>query len=805
MQTAKTRSGVWGLVLMSGMLATSALASNWTNDAAGVWSLAGNWTGGVPNAIGAVAGLAVPAGIAADRTVTLDTNASVGTLTFSDAAAPANSWTVAQGGANTLTMDVASGSAAITVNQGTANAINVPITFNDYTNINVATGNRLTLGGNLTGAAGIRVYLQGNGTFRFAGNGTGFTGQYRLNPGGATTNTLEIANDNALGTATLIPEDYGGKTNFVNVSGGTLNVGANWGQYQGAEHNLSFSGGDFNWTGTWDDSGGDVVVWNPASGVTLNLSGLIAGNSNANYQIGGAGGTVLLTGTNSGTAKITALRSGAKVGIGADNILGPASNTINTSNAGIELFAVGGPHTVQGTLQISAHAYSSSGNLYTFSGTNDLTFTGDMPFWQTNGGPIFNVTGTGLATLAGAFTGTLDNAGCAIAKQGTGTLALTGSNSAFTRTTRIDAGALRAQDGTGLSASSWLQLNGGVLEANGTFGRALGASGSTGFSWASGGFASKGGVLSVDVGNDGASNLVWNGTANYLTGTMVLNSVTADNAVTLVDNINLNGAVRTIRVLDNAGSATDKAVIAGIISGTGVNSGMIKDGAGILELTMANSYQGATTISGGKLTVTSTGSINTTSGITLNGGELNYNSATPLTKPITFTSGKLSGTGTIGTAVTVGSGAVINPGNSPGLQSYTSGLTWNGGGTYQWEINAKTGTAGTDWDKINVTGGLTLGATSGNPFNIGVVGLAGVGTAPLVYMTWPALTFDTLTGGFDPSKFSLTASGFDGSWSPYNWRVLNVGNDVLVMYLPEPTSLVLLAGAGLCVLRRRRA
>ncbi len=803
MQTAKTRRGLWGLVLMSGMLATSALASNWTNDADGNWNTAGNWTGGVPNAIGAVAGLAVPAGITADRSVTLDTNAIVGTLTFSDAAAPANSWTVAQGGANALTFDVSSSTATVTVNQGIANRIAVPVTAADPTIVTVATGANLEISGNITSSQ--YISKRGSGTLRLSGNNSGWTSQLYINTApdasGTDAGTIEVTNANSLGSVNLRPMAYSETFRINNVSGGPLTLPIGWTPYNGGTQVLNLGGADMTFSGTWNNPDA-YVKFIPDPGVTITFSGTITGAGTNGLN----GGSFVLANNASARTGSWYVDPGTRVGIAADNPFGTSAITIQNLNYSgeQEYYAVGGPRSVTGTFQLPAYNYST--NIVRFSGSNDLTFTGNISWWQNDGNPTWLVTNTGLTTFAGNLLLNPSRPQY-IKKQGPGTLALTGTNTT-TFGTQIDEGALRAQDGTGLSPNSFLTLNGGVLETTGTFARTLGASGGTSFRWFTngGGFAAQGGPLSVNVNGGGADNLVWASTANFVPNgaPLIFGSVTATGAVTFQDNIDLNTAVRTIRVLDNAGSATDKAVIAGIISGTGVNSGMIKDGAGILELTMTNSYQGATTVSGGKLTVTSTGSINSTSGITLNGGELNYNSATALTKPITFTSGKLSGTGTIATGVTVGSGAVINPGNSPGLQSYTSGLTWNGGGTYQWEINAKTGTAGTDWDKINVTGGLTLGATSGNPFNLSVMGLAGVGTAPLVYMTWPALTFDTLSGGFDPSKFSLTASGFDGSWSPYNWRVLNVGNDVLVMYLPEPTSLVLLAGAGLCVLRRRR-
>ncbi len=50
----------------------------------------------------------------------------------------------------------------------------------------------------------------------------------------------------------------------------------------------------------------------------------------------------------------------------------------------------------------------------------------------------------------------------------------------------------------------------------------------------------------------------------------------------------------------------------------------------------------------------------------------------------------------------------LAPGNSPGIQNYTVGQTWSAF-TYQWETNNFTGTtAGTDFDKLGITGALDL-------------------------------------------------------------------------------------------------
>ncbi len=117
----------------------------------------------------------------------------------------------------------------------------------------------------------------------------------------------------------------------------------------------------------------------------------------------------------------------------------------------------------------------------------------------------------------------------------------------------------------------------------------------------------------------------------------------------------------------------------------------------------------------------------------------------------------------------------ISPGNSPGTLVITNGdLTWNAGGSYDWEIYDIDDGPGTGWDHIDVTGGTLLfsGLAAETPFNINLLSLSALpdtagsltGFNPAANYSWTILTAGSAISGFDPSHFFLNTSGFD----PYN-------------------------------------
>src|SRR5204863_1473919 len=116
-------------------LDSSVNVNSWNNN----WSNAANCTGGAPNGVGAVANLLRRP--TASQTVTIDAPVTLGTLNIDNS----NSYTLA--GSSTITMNVASGSAAINVINRGSHTISAPLVFSAAATLAIDTGSILTASG----------------------------------------------------------------------------------------------------------------------------------------------------------------------------------------------------------------------------------------------------------------------------------------------------------------------------------------------------------------------------------------------------------------------------------------------------------------------------------------------------------------------------------------------------------------------------------------------------------------------------------------------------------------------------------
>ncbi|MFM8885679.1 MAG: autotransporter-associated beta strand repeat-containing protein, partial [Chthoniobacterales bacterium] len=174
--------------------------------------------------------------------------------------------------------------------------------------------------------------------------------------------------------------------------------------------------------------------------------------------------------------------------------------------------------------------------------------------------------------------------------------------------------------------------------------------------------------------------------ANYFSDKVTLNGGTllATNSFSLNANVGIQLAASTTSAI-SVGSGlvmTNPAVM----GGTG---NLTKSGSGTLVLSGNNTYTGSTTVSQGELRMM---------GVLSSSSLLNVNAGATL-----------SGTGTISGATAIS--GIHSPGTSPGIQTFSSGLTYNAGSTNIWELTSNPSDPaqrGASYDGVNIGSGANL-------------------------------------------------------------------------------------------------
>jgi fibronectin-binding autotransporter adhesin len=305
------------------------------------------------------------------------------------------------------------------------------------------------------------------------------------------------------------------------------------------------------------------------------------------------------------------------------------------------------------------------------------------------------------------------------------------------------------------------------------------------------------GTLSISVNNQlgdaptgAAVNL--NGGTLQATSTFLLanGSVTAGRRA-----IVLGGNGGTIDV-----TGSNNLTVSGVISQAVGGNGITKTNTGTLTLSGANTYTGPTNISGGTLVVQ--GSISSSSMTTVSNG------------------GIIGGAGTIG-ALDIKNGGIVSPGTSPGTLTASNSATFESGGSYKLELRTQgVGTAGTDWDKLAVTGSLDLsGLSSGNQFvfTLQTLDANNVNNPlsawdPNANHTWASVVTTTTgftlpAGGFNSNLFTVDTAGFQDPISG-SFSIVQDGTNLDLQYIaavPEPqTWAMMISGAGMLLFLNRK-
>jgi len=423
------------------------------------------------------------------------------------------------------------------------------------------------------------------------------------------------------------------------------------------------------WTGSQDGN------WNTLNSGSSNLNTDASASINTGALPGSTTNVVFTTGTPAAANLTTTL--------GQDFTIN--SLTFNANSSAV---------TISGsTLTINATGTNgnTNGNGITVStGAPDDTISSKIAL---GGNQTWTVTDSGnILTVSGNISD--GGSGFSLTKAGAGTLVLSGSAS-YSGTTAVNAGALEV-DGS-LSGSSAVTVNAATLQGTGTVGGPVALMGSSTLR-SSGTLALPGG-FSVS----GSANTLSNGT---ITGNATQNAASA---------FMVNGTLSGSDAL-TAGASLSGTGFVGVTTLNGTDN---LSSAGTLTVTSLLVNNGGNTISSGTVDATGGTTLNTNSGLAVNG---------TLEGTVSIGSGAtLTGTGTVTAGVTVGAGGVTSPGGTaPGVM--TTDLAYSASSTANFNV-ASTGTAGVPqahlsnlyYSQIIVTGtagqvslgigtGVTLGA-----------------------------------------------------------------------------------------------
>ncbi len=342
-----------------------------------------------------------------------------------------------------------------------------------------------------------------------------------------------------------------------------------------------------------------------------------------------------------------------------------------------------------------------SGNV-TFSGIN--TYSGGT---TVNGGTLTGTTDSlqgdmvNNATLAfnqttdGTYGGNLSGTG-AVTKSGTGNVTFSGTNT-YSGGTTVNAGTL-----TGTTDS----LQGNITnKANVTFDQ------STSGTYA-GNMSGSGSLLKTGTGD-----VTLSGTNSYTGGTTVNAGTLIGTTSSLQRNITNNASVD----FDQSTNGT----YTNVISGTG---NVVKDGAGNVTFSGANTYSGGTTVNAGTLTVAGDSNLGTGGNLSFNGGTLQVTGSGAVNRATTLNSGggtlNINGAGTSVSNNQIISGAGTLTKSGAGTLTLTGSNAYTGGTT----VLAGTLTGTTDGLQGNIanSGNVTFnqstnGTYAGNLSGVGNV------------------------------------------------------------------------------------
>ena len=668
------------------------------------------------------------------------------------------------------------------------------------------------LAGDVSIAGGTTLIFNRSDAASFAGNLSG-SGAVRTDDSNLSLNGTigeNVAVTNAGSAVVTVAGSLTGAASLTNTGPGRIDV----------------TGSTVTTTGAINASAGTIGFGDAGLGsgpVSLSGGGVLAFDGTAPKTI---------------TNAITVAASGAAIDVASDDRL-----------------TLGGSLTRTGVLTktgdgILSVATLPTSNLSISAGTLDVSATGTV-----------NVTSDLAPLFAGgklAFSGANVRVNVNTVQTGTGTFEFTKGGQSI---------AVTGASGT-LSNPVALALPSGALNLGATSGNTLTVngpiSGTGGLNLAVGGSGGAG-VTNLNAQSTFSGDVTVNSAASAIHRLGVDNALPTTAGVTFgstAGSIDLNGYSQQIAFLAGTSSGVGGIVnsVAGItstltVSGTGTGSyagpigtagkaniALVKDGSGSLTLSGANTYSAGTTISGGTLiaggaSAFGTGAVTVGNGAILdlaslaisntlanNGGTIRNAEGFSGTQTVAGTSsytgfiggtlnvaagGVVKGDGVTFTGpVTFDAGAIHAPGNSPGRQSFTGGLSYAAGSQLQWELVANAAALadrGTLYDAIDVVSGpLSIDTNSLLDLSFDSADSTVDWTDPFWSTQQSWLVIDATAAATSTGLFSLGLVGRDSNGISLTsirpnaaFSVIRQGSNIMLDYtvaaVPEPGALSLAA------------
>ena len=386
------------------------------------------------------------------------------------------------------------------------------------------------------------------------------------------------------------------------------------------------------------------------------------------------------TGTTTVSAGVLNIQNNTALGTGA-------GGTTVTTNAALQM--QGGITVTGEALTLNGTGVSNDGALRNISDNN--TWTGAVTLGSATrinsdagtltisgniGGNTQNLTVGGAGNTS--ITGIIGTTSGTLTKDGAGILTLTNANT-YTGATTINAGTLAAS----------------VL-ANGSANSSIGASSNVASN-----LVISGGTLQYTGGAVSSNRLFTLGT----TGTL---DASGTGALNLTGTGSMGFVSSGTRTLTLTGSNTGNNTVAAVIGDNGGATSLTKSGSGTWVLSGTNTYTGATTVSGGILTIGADNNLGAAPG-SATAGSLNLNGGTLQTSAnVTLNNNRGIALGASGGTLDVNSGTTLTYG---GIIAGTGSLTKADSGTLVLSgANTYTGTTSISAGVLNIQNNAALGA-----------------------------------------------------------------------------------------------